>query len=220
MTSDNSSHRVEAFGLVSGQDIEQITGCQQKPSKGFAGLQETLHKQQGPDPWTEDRFAKSALPDFLFLLILLVSTPLVIVSGRRVVVPRFEVRRHYGGIRIPIDFDVIDVAIHETDHIPGVVKLILFPHQFLRLMPGVGVKRWLFRDENCFCGVFYGGQFTAGNAGKLVRQGIVPADVSCVEKITCIIELRQQMAGYGRRAADVFGQAKCVGWAGKKRILR
>ena len=148
----------------------------------------------------------------------LISAPFVIISRWRIVMPGLEMAGC--GVRVQVDFDVADVAIHEADHVSGVIKPILFRHQFLRLMPRVWGKHWLFRDENCFCGIFYRGQFAAGNARKPVRKWVILADVSCVEHITRIIVCRQQMAGFRGRAADVFGQTKCVGWAGKKCVLR
>ncbi len=49
-----------------------------------------------------------------------ISAPPVIVSGRRVVAAR---RKVVTGV--PIDFDISDVAIYETDHVLSIVNPFL-----------------------------------------------------------------------------------------------
>src|SRR6266849_8691074 len=68
----------------------------------------------------------------------LIPAPLVIISGGWFIT-QCETVTPAG---VPIDFDVTDMAIHETNHIHCVIKLSRFTDGWLpRMMPRVGKER-------------------------------------------------------------------------------
>ena len=90
-----------------------------------------------------------------------ISAPLVIVASRRIVATRRSAEA-----RVPIDFDIANVPIYETDDVLGIVNPVLRRRQFLWLMPGPREDRREFRQEDRFDGVFYRGLFPPKNARK------------------------------------------------------
>src|ERR1035437_6121632 len=90
-----------------------------------------------------------------------ISAPLVIVASRRIVATRRSAEA-----RVPIDFNIANVPIYETDEVLGIVNPVLRGRQFLGLVPGPRNDRREFLQENRFDRVFYRGLFPPKNARK------------------------------------------------------
>jgi hypothetical protein len=102
----------------------------------------------------------------------LIRAPFVIIAGGRIVAIRGKTV-----FRVPIEFDVTDVTIRETNRAFGIVDSGLSTKGLL-IMPGEGPEGGKFRNQNGFDRIFYRGEFSAIKAGK---RSLVWQKRGCVE---------------------------------------
>src|ERR1035441_1681129 len=96
-----------------------------------------------------------------------VSTPFVFVARRRVVVEASAIK-----ISVPINFDVIDVAVRKANHVFGIVDSLDSSRQFFRLVPGPWLGSSLFRNDISFDRLYYRAEFQSSNAGSWFGGGV------------------------------------------------
>ena len=101
----------------------------------------------------------------------LIAAPLIVVTGGWVILPGLNVNGGVRDPRVPIDFDIIDVTVHKTDHVPGAADPGLGGGFPLMFMPGEGVEGRPLYDQHRPRGVLYRDQFSSGNARKLIGVG-------------------------------------------------
>lgn len=95
---------------------------------------------------------------------------------------------------IPVNIDVVNVAVHKTNHVFSIVikwefrwwhTLRIMPR--FRTVPGIRKQRCVFSDQNCFAGVPYRTELHASDARPWASGGIfknVSEQVATVEDIT------------------------------------
>src|SRR6266481_1654028 len=106
-----------------------------------------------------------------------VGTPFVVVATGRII---YQCKIS-AAVAVPEDFNETDVAIHETNHVSGVMKQAgLIEGRLFRLMPRVREKSRIICNQNRFCRLPNRGQAPAGDVGA-VRAKNQP--VSSVESV-------------------------------------
>src|ERR1035441_3873413 len=110
-------------------------------------------------------------PDDLLAAGSSVSTPFVFVAHRRVVVEASAIK-----ISVPINFDVINMAVRKANHVFGIVDSLDSSRQFFRLVPGPWPGSSLFRNDISFDRLYYRAEFQSSNAGSWFGGGIGSID--------------------------------------------